>query len=214
MTVAVTDLKNAEVIMFGSESTGGSNAKNFANVFHFRRTTVVNPINKSNLNTIFQSKIAAKVCLALNHRYTQTYTSVRWQNDPIDQAVAFAESNVGAIAGDSMVSGTTAFMLYRTGFKGGSYMGNKKFGPISEADSTGALDDELNAGALALWATVITNLMAGLTDSDGNIWVPVVFSPTLDKLVVKPIVVSTDANSIVMRKTVGRLKRRFVKSVY
>lgn len=203
----------AEVVMNGIAAAAGSTAVNIANVYHFRRTTTVNVPSKSVLETRFQAIIGAPVIALLNARYAQTNTTIRWVNDPLDQALPFTEAGVGAIAGDSMSSLDAVYVLMRTGIKGRSYRGSKHYGPLSEADTT-ATSDILNAAAIARFATLIAALAAPFTDANGNTWVLQVYSRTLDAFAVKPIVASFDVSSVLLNKRVGRMKRREAKSVY
>jgi hypothetical protein len=207
------NLVNAEIIMQGVAAAAGSNAVNIANVFHFRRIATVVNANKAQMEAAFQAAIALPILAALNVRYTQTFTSVRFLNDPMDQAQLFPRAIAGSIAGDSMASLDTAFVLLRTGFKGRSFRGRKFLSPMSEADTT-ATSDVFNAAAIARLTTAMNAMFGGFTDASPNTWVLQVYSRLLDEFVVKPVVVSYDVNQVALNKRIGRLKRREVKSVY
>ena len=213
MSIPAASIVNAEIIATGIAAAAGGGSKNIDNVYHFRRTTTVNTPDKAVLETAFQSSIAATVLLALNARYTQTLNSVRWINDPLDQAFPFPESGVGAVAGDSMASMCQVYINMRTGIKGRSYRGNKKYGPLSEADTT-TTSDILNAAAITRFTAIITALGTPFTDANGNTWVLQVYSRTLDKLVVKPAVAANDVTALLLNKRISRIKRREIKSVY
>ena len=213
MSIPATSIVNAEVIMTGIAAAAGSTSKIIENVYHFRRTTTVNSPDKGVLEAAFQASIGAAVIAALNVRYTQTVTSVRWMNDPLDQAFPYAEAGVGAIAGDSMATDNQAYVLLRTGIKGRSYRGNKKYGPLSEADTT-TTSDVLNAAAIARFASIEAALLAGFTDANSNTWILQVYSRVLDKLVVKPAVAAFDIIAVLLNRRVSSLNRRKVKSVY
>jgi len=134
-------------------------------------------------------------------------------NDPLDQAVAVSRAVAGAITGDSRASLDTAFCKIQTGIKGKSYRGNKKYGPMSESDST-TTGDVYNAGCIARFATLRTAYLNGFTDSDGYVWVPVLYSRLNDELVTKPAVACADVTNFLLNHRIGRLKRREVASVY
>lgn len=213
MGVPTTNQTVVEITMKGVAAAAGSTPKNIANVYHFRRGSAVPPIVKANIEAAFQAAIGAKVIALLNARYTQSFTSVRVVNDPLDQAVDFAEAGAGAITGDSMSSLDTGYCKIMTGVKGKEYRGNKKYGPMSESDST-TNGDVFNAGCIARFATLITAVLAGFTDSDGNVWTPVLYSRKNDKTVVKPTVACADVTGMALNKRIGRLRRREVVSVY
>lgn len=213
MAIPTTTNTVVEIVMKGIAAAAGSTAKNIANTYHFRRGASPLTLVKANIESAFQTAIGANVIALLNARYTQTFTSVRVVNDPLDQAVDFAEAGVGAISGDSMSSLDTAFCKIQTGIKGKLYRGNKKYGPMSESDST-TTSDVFNAGCIARFATLRTAFLAGFTDSDGNVWVPVLYSRKNDLLVTKPIVACADVTNFLLNKRIGKLSRREVVSAY
>lgn len=206
----------AEVKIFGKMASGGSTTKNTVNTLHFRRTSVVNPISEVHIDTAFQAAIAAKVLLALNNRWAQTFNTVRLINDPTRVPVQVSHANPGAVAGDSMPSFNYAYTLIRSQFRGKSFKGNLKLGPLSESNTTAGTDDILNAGAITLFGNVGAAILAGFTDADGNVWVSVVFSRTLSNLTIIPaaIVTTVDTVSTLLNKRIGRMKRRESSSAY
>ncbi len=216
MPIAPASITHAEVIMGGLISSGGSNSVNTQFVFHYRRTsTVVNP-SKANLATIFQATVAVPITAMLNARWTEKYVSVRWMDDPLDQAVPFANVVPGAIAGDSMPTHVAVFVLMRTGLKGRSYRGGKHFGPFSESDATTAGDDILNVAAQGRLATTIAAMALALTDASPNTWNPCIYARSLSSPNLQPIatITTNDVTTILYNKRLGNMKRRQVKSVY
>jgi hypothetical protein len=202
--------------MSGLISSGGSNAINTQFVFHYRRTaTAVNP-TKTALATSFQAGPAVPIIAMLNARWAEKTVSVRWMDDPLDQAVPFANVNPGAIAGDCMPSHVAVFVLYRTGLKGKRYRGGKHFGPFSESDATAAGDDILNVAAQGRLATTILALAAPITDATTNTWNPCVYSRSISSPLLEPIasIATNDVTTILYNKRFGNMKRRQVKSVY
>lgn len=213
MAIADNLMTNLEVIMKGSAAAAGSNAKNVYNVFHFRRTTVINPFSKAQLEAAFQTNIALIILAALNVRYTQTSTSVRIMNDPLDQAVDFTRVIVASIAGDSMPMHNCAFLKVQTGIKGKSFRGRKFLGPISETDST-TTSDVLNAGAITRFGTVVSALKTPFIDAGPNTYVFSHFSRKEDELTVKPVCAAYDVTNVVLNKRIGRIGRRRPVSSY
>lgn len=210
-----TSIFVAEVSMKGTVVAGGSNAVNSDAVFQYRRTTNVNTLSKSALETAFQANIAVPITNALNARYAQSMNTVRWVNDALDQPVPTSRAVAGAIAGECLPTTLSAFILTRTGLRGKSYKGSKKLFPFSEADTTLATADLWNAACLARLATIASAILAGFTDANNNVWVPVVLSRKLSSLAANPTtVVTNDITQALVNKRVGRMKRRQVKSVY
>lgn len=215
MPIPVNQQRTVEIVMNGVASAQGSNSKNIANVYHFYRTTNVPPVSKTHIETAFQAAIGALVIALLNVRYTQTTTTVRIVDDALDQPVIFPESGVGAIAGDSMPIEDMAYVLLRTGIKGKSFRGNKKYGPLSESDSTLATADVLNAAAIARFATLQAALLAGFTDSDGNVWQSQVLSKILGQYLVNPTnVICYPVVQTALNHRISSMRRRKPKSVY
>jgi len=215
MSIPLTSIFVAEISMKGLISGGGSNTVNTDFVFHCKRaSTAVSP-TKAALDTAFQAGWAASIIAALNARWTQKTNEVRWVDDALDAPTPFTHVNVGAIAGDSMASHVSVFMLFKTGIRGRSYRGGKHFGPFSEADATTANDDILNAAATTRVAAIATALAVPLTDSTGNIWTLSVLSRTLSTLTPNPTTVAANnVTTILINKRFANMKRRQVSSVY
>lgn len=215
MPIPVNQLVNVEIVVNGLIAAGGSGNTPTANIFHFRRTTVVNPVNKANIDAAFQAAIVVPLGAALNNRWLQTRNDVRFLNDANDAYVPFAHAVAGAVAGDSMDSIATAFILLKTGLRGKSYRGSKKLGPLSEADTTSPNEDILNAAAIARMTTLMTALGTPIVDANGNTWNLSVVSTKLSQVRLNPTVVSaTDVATIALNKRISRLKKRQRKSVY
>lgn len=212
MPISPSLVTNAEIIMMGNTGVGGSDAKNLAAVFHYKRTTNVNPISKTNLHTQFVAGPVAAILAALSVRYVQTSNTVRWIDDAMDLPTGFAQAGVGAIAGDSLPTNDAGFLLLRTAIKGRSYRGGKHLGPVAESHTD---KDIFTVGALVLWNGIGTALLAPLVDSDGNTWKLQVLSRNLSQLLVNPTtVVATEVNQILVNKRIGDMRRRMVRSVY
>jgi len=216
MPIAPTDIVHAEVTLTGLISAGGSNSVNTQFVFHYRRTAVVTTPTKTALNTIFQATVAAPIIAALNARWSQKTNTVRWLDDPLDQAVPFTAVNPGAIAGDSLPSHLAVFVLMRTGLRGRRYRGGKHLGPFSESDVTAAGDDILNVAAQGRLATIIGAIGTPLTDALGITWNPCVYSRRLSSPDLEPLasIATNDVTTVLYNKRLGNMKRRQVKSVY
>lgn len=215
MPIPANQVTHVEIIMHGNSAAGGSNSKIFDFVFQFRRTAVINPIVKAGVDAAFQAAIAVPIAAAVNARYTQIFNSVRWLNDAQDAPITFAHAIVGGVAGDSQSTASTAFILHRTGLRGGSFKGGKHLGPMSEADCTAGTDDIWNAAALARLNPVAAAILAGFVDAQANVWVPAVLSRKLSQLKVNPTtVLANDVAQTAVNKRVGKMKRRMVKSIY
>jgi hypothetical protein len=215
MPLPTSALSLAQITLFGQISSAGSDSKKTVANFYYARTSNVPVLTKVSFDTIFQSSIVVPLGLALNHRWLQTRNDVRFPDDAQDAPLSFNHAVAGAVAGDSLPTANAVFILFRTGLRGKNFRGGKHFGPLSESDTTTGTDDVLNAGSLALWATVTAALFANLNDSNGNVWVPVVFSRSLSQTRVNPTtIVRNFVASVNINKRVGRLKKRLVASVY
>jgi hypothetical protein len=215
MPVSTVPPSNVEIHIKGTISAAGSNNRLTDWAFYFARNSLVPTLNKAGIDTAFQAAIMVPLGAALNNRFLQSQNTVRFPDDATDAPVAFNHAVVGAVAGDSMPTLCQAFMLFRTGLRGKHYRGSKKFGPLSESDTTAATADLLNAGAQANWAAVAAAILAGFTDAQGNTWIPTVLSKGLSQLRTNPTtIVASFVTQVLTRKSIGRIKKREVKSVY
>lgn len=214
MPIPDADKIHIEASVVGLMAAGGSSAVDVVNVFHYRRTTFVAVFNKVSFEAAFHTKILTPLLAMLNARYTHNLTRVRILDDPTDPYLDTTHTGVGAIAGDSLPSVATAYMAIRTALRGKRYRGAKQFGPMSESDTT-TNGDVFNAACLTRLGTMANALDDSITDGDGNVYNPCIFSRFLSTFPPNPVnVVSNDITQVLVRKTIGRLKRRAVKSVY
>ena len=139
--------------------------------------------------------------------------SMLFHVDPLDPLTNFAHAAIGGVAGDSMPTLNAAYILMRTAFRGKSYRGFKRFGPLNEADTTAATDDIFNAAAIARYATLRTAMAALVVDGSPNSWSLEIVSRFLSNFEVTPcVVVAADVNEVLLNKRITRSKRREVVS--
>lgn len=215
MPIPANQIVNAEVIINGVVASAGSSAKKMQAVFHYRRTATVVTPTKAALETAFASAIRVLFINCLSVRLSLSTITVRWLNDAIDAPLAFATAGAGAIIGDSMPLTNAVYLLFQTGLRGKSYRGSKHLFPIGESATTVLTDDILNAAALTYFGLLSAALLAQITDSTGNVWVPSVVSKKLSQLKVNPTtVVANDVISIAVAKRIGTMRHRRVAQLY
>lgn len=212
MALPSSQIINIEVLMKGTSSaSSGGTAKNIENVFHFMRTTNTNPVDKGHIATAFNAGIGAAMIAALNVRYTQTGIWVRYIDDALDAYSVSPVSGVGAITGDSMPDYVSVVIQLKTALRGKSFRGSKHFSPCSESDSAG---DVLTTGAVTNFTAIATEILAGFTDSDGNVWVSTVLSRKESTLTPNPTtIVNTPVTSVLLNKSTGTERRRKIRTV-
>lgn len=211
-----TSIFTAEIQMQGIGAAGGSTSRNFNFRFNYKRTTGSNVLSETALETAFNAGPTVPILAALNIRFSQTVNVVRFVEDAVRPAVTVSRTGVGAVTGDGMAMHNAVFILKRMGIRGRGSHGSNHFGPLSESDTTSGTDDILNAAAITRFNAVITALVANLTDSNGNVWVPVILSR------VKPAQYKTNPTNVItypvsqmlLNKRIGRMKRRERQSVY
>jgi len=216
MPIPLNQVNVVEIQLRGIITGGGAGEVRTNFVFHFRRTAVaVDPV-KASINTAFQASISAPIAAALNEDWDASVNSVRYVNDALDAPAEFANSDTGAITGDRLASFATAYLLMRTNVRGRNYRGSKHLGPFSETDVTHATGcDIFNAGAVTRLTTICTAILAGFTDSTGNVWVPCILSRSLSELKDNPTtVITNDVTQVVPNKRVGSEVRRKAPSLY
>lgn len=215
MPIPSNQVLHIECSFNGIVSGAGSNSRAMKAVMAFRRTNTVNPLNKANIDAAFQAAICVPMAAALNARFLQVNNSVRFLNDALDAPIFFSHALPGLVAGDSMATTLSAYIIMRTGLRGKSFRGSKKLFPLSEADTTALGDDIMNAAAIARFAAVANALLVGFTDANLNVWVPCVVSRLLSVLRTNPTaVVANDIIQTQLNKRIGSMRHRKVKSVY
>jgi len=206
---------NVEIVANGLVSSAGSNSRAFNASFHYRRPTSVVAVNKSNVITAWQTAIRLALLSCLSLRLTLTNIACRIIDDAQDAYLLVADTHPGLITGDSMPTSSTVFLLLQTGLRGKSYRGGKHFFPIGESATTVLGDDILNAGAITYFGTLAAAILAGFTDSNGNVWTPTVLSKKLSQLRTNPTTVVANAvTAVLVNKRVGTMRHRKVKSTY
>lgn len=201
-----------EIVMRGQAAAGGSDSKNINLVFRFRRTALVIAPVKTVIETAFDAAIATPVLAALNVRYTQSITDIRCLDDAQDPYTSVVRLGVGAIAGDSLSTFQSAYLLHRSAIRGKSFRGSKHIGPMSESDVG---FDVWNAGCLGRLAAINTALLAGFTDAAGNVWKYVIVAGFFSQMKVNPTtVLHVDVTQGLVNERIGSMLQRKVKSTY
>lgn len=213
MPVPLSDVTHAEIVMHGNIVQTTAQTKPWANVFHFRRTSTVNDLVRAHVASAFDTAICQVYLDAAADVITGTKISVRWLNDPYDAASEYnANPNTaGQVGTDPLPNQNCVSMLLRTGWRGRSFKGGKRFAGVPEAHTT---EDLLTGGGLTLWEALRDAITTGFTDSDGNVWVPYVVSRILSNLTSDPAtIVGADVAETLLNKTIGSMDRRRPKTV-
>jgi len=216
MPIPLNQVTVAEIQLRGIIVGGGAGEVRTSFVFHFRRTAVaVDPV-KASINTAFQASISTPIAAALNEDWSATTNTVRYVNDALDAPTEFSNADEGAITGDRLSSVLTGYLLMRSSVRGRTYRGSKHLGPFSETDVTHATGcDIFNAGAVTRLTTICTAILAGFTDSTGNVWVPCILSRKRSELTENPTtVITNDVIQILPNKRLGTENRRKAPSLY
>jgi len=211
MPILDADKLVAEIVHKGSVASGGGEVKNFANVYHFRRTAQPAAWNSTSIANEFIAAILPAVVAALNADFVTSTISVRCVNDATDAFVDVADTSPGAIAGDRLPDFSAVALILKSALRGASYQGRKHFAPFSESDIG---DDVLNAGAVTRVQAIATAILTGFTDADGNSFVPCVLSRSLSTTDTNPTsIVTADVVNILVNKSLGTMRRRKIATV-
>ncbi len=209
--IPLASIMTCEIVSVGSISAGGSNVIPVENVYHFKRTNTTPTPDKTVLEAAFQTSIMIPVTNALNAAYTQVSNKVRWLDDATDPYYVNPRAVAGQVAGARQQGYDAVAQIFKTAYRGKSGQGRKHYSPLSQADIAG---DVLVAGAVTLWNDVLTAILAGFTDANGNVWQPVVVSRKLSQLQTNPTnVIANLVTSGVLDKTTGTMRRRKAKTV-
>jgi len=137
------------------------------NVYHYRRTSVVAPADKTVFRTKFLTEVLDNLKVCLSENYITDRIRLRWLDDADDPYLDAALSKDGTVTGDSLPASVCALVDMKTGVRGRSRRARKFFSPIAESH---AEKNSLNATALALWATFCTKVKGPFTDANGEEW--------------------------------------------
>lgn len=205
-------IRYVEIVSQAFAVARGSDQKNIFNIWHWRTAADAVSVNKSNIQAAFQTAIMTPMLAFLNVDYTQTANTVRFFDDALDAPIPFVQTGVGLVTGDRLETFIAAVVRLKSANKGKFARGNKHLGPVSESQSSG---DVLTSGAITLLTAIATAVGAGFTDSDGNLWLPIVKSSHAPaQYMTNPVtVVSFDVIAAVVNHTLGSMRRRKVKTV-
>ncbi len=200
-----------EVVLKGTVAAGGSNQTPCGNVFYYRRSLIAAGINKTSFKTIFASTVIAPLLAATHQDYSPNSVVIRNIQDATDPAIEIAVAGAGAIATDREPSEDSIVMRLKTSFRGKPFRGFKMFGGSNEVDT---IQDILTGAGLGRWQAVRDVLDDVLTDADGNMWTPFIFSRYKSDLSKNPVTVrGTDIQSCTLNKRVSRMTKRRAASV-
>lgn len=202
-----------EIATLAVAASEGGGVKNFANIYHFRRPSPTGTLNKANVETAFNTAITPSVLAALSIDYTQTMDNVRMIDDALDPILSVTRSGVGGRGGERLPDFCAVGMRMNSATRGRFARGSKHYGPIAESDSIG--DVFLNPAAIARFQAIAAAVLAGFTDSDGNLWQPVILSrkPPAQYLTNPVTLVTYPCIACIVNKTIGIMKRRKVRSL-
>lgn len=214
-SIPATSITHAQLILRGSVTAAGSTARPMNLVMNYRRTGTVLALSKANIAASWLTAHRVLFLACVSVRLVLTGLGVRFTDDALDAEAVTTDTHPGALTGDSMPLTQAAFLKLGTGLRGQSYRGSHHLFPIAESATTVLSDDIFNAGALTYLGAFAAALLAGMTDSDGNVWKPQVLSRTLSQLRYNPTnVVANDVVSIAVAKRVGVMRHRRVAQVY
>jgi len=209
MPIDPTLMEVAEIVHLGTVAADGATTKNFANVYHFARTSVVNPWSNTAIANEFISAILPDVVACLNVDYVTTGVSCRCINDATDIGVSVSVGLPGLVAGDQMPDVNAAFIYHQAPFRGRQYKGSVHLGPLSEADTTSATENIFNAAAITRFTNVMNAYLGPITDASPNTFNLETVSRVKSLLKVNPTtVVATPVGSVLLNKRIGRLRGR------
>lgn len=214
-SIPATSILHAQLILRGSVTAAGSTARPMNLVMNYRRTSNVHALVKANIAASWLTAHRTLLLTCLSLRCVLTGLGVRFTDDAIDAESVTTDTHAGLVVGDSMPLTQAAYLKCQTGLRGGNYRGSHHLFPLGESATTVLTDDIFNAGALTYLGNFAAALLAGMTDSDGNIWVPQVLSRKKSQLRYNPTnVVANDITSISVAKRVGNMRHRRVAQLY
>lgn len=199
----------AELVLQEYVVDANGNSSNFVNVFHFQNAVPGVVTTETSLMTSIRTVLNTVLPPALSVASLGKTAKLRFMDSPLSGYIPGTTYAAGTVTGDRLPSFNSAVNRLVTGVRGRSYRGSKHWGPIAESSTT---LDELNAGALTLFAAVaagLTNGGAGFATTGGGLWKLVVLSTLLSDLVANPCVFTgAVVTSVTTNKEVGTMRRR------
>lgn len=187
-------------------ATGEPRTKPIYNVWDFKRTSTGGTPLKSSALTAFKSTIQTPLLNCLSVSYIGGFCDVRWLDDPVDPYATTANAVTGAVTLDSSPSLNNVFAKMTAGLRGRNNRGGKHFGPIAESST---LLDQINAGEITLFGTLITAWLTGFTAGDGFVYTPFIVSArksTFNSSTAN--VVGVTCTAVTVNPVIGRMTRR------
>lgn len=214
MAIPQEDILGAEVVVKQNYADENLGLKQCYNVFHLRRKTFTTPPVKANLKVAFDTALIQDLLDLQADIITSTKISVRFISDPLDLAVEFAAAPEEDGQGDfdPFPPASAVAVLLRTGIRGKSYRGAKRFVGIDETACPGGY---IGDTAYAAWQGWAAGIPGTITDSDGNEWATAILSRSLSDLVVTPAtLVLNDIVSAHVNRNIGSQDSRRAPSAY
>lgn len=205
MAIPLIEQEIIEVVMKGVLTATNADPKTVSNFYYFRRTTFATPWTKAAVDAAFQADIGDVILDCLSSSYTQSFNLIRCIDDVEDAYGEFVKTGPGTVTGDRLPSNAAAVIDLKSGIRGAYAQGRKFFRGLAESSTT---MDLLNAGAITLFTAAMDALLAGFTDGDGNVYVPVIVSFSQCDLSENPTtVVAYDMAGYKIRKNIRNYKK-------
>jgi len=183
MLIPDADVKVIEVKVNGLLAALGMATTETVNLFHYRRTTFPNPFNHANFLDAVMTLLEPDWLDAVSASWSLVDWNARCLDDATDAGATATGGGAGSIAGDCLPGFNNMLVSKKSGMRGPSYRGRFYFCGVPESGVDG---NTLAAGQLALLTTLAALLDNGFSDSDGNAYVPCVFSPSLSQVEMNP----------------------------
>jgi len=196
-----------QIVQIGHAASGTEpRTKPVINVHNFKRAAILPTLSKANIRTAFNANVQTLLSALLSVSYIADWNDIRFLDDPLDPYDRAASAIDGGVSGDSLPSIVNVTQQLKTGIRGRTYRGSKHYGPIAESTTT---LDQLQATPYGLWQTFLGYYIGGFTDSDGNVWTPVVVSQKFSTF--NPTTAVVSAATVTMgltNQTLGYMRRR------
>jgi hypothetical protein len=179
------------------------------NVYHlFPASVLTAPVDHVAIGNAFMTILNGALPACLSVDYSATFATVRMLDDPTALAISLNAPTAGTVTGDRLPSFNSVSVDLFTSARGRCFRGRKHYAPIAESQT---LLDELTAGAIANYDTLVGFFTPGTTYSDGggNYYALGVLSRTNSVLVgPSPSFTYSIVESAVASPRLGTMKRR------
>lgn len=201
MPIPDSEKLHVQLVINGQIAALGATAQLTASILHYRRTSSTPDFVAASFINAWQANCETNWLAAASSSWAFKSYHARCINDATDAGTVETITTAGGVTGDCLPAFNTQLITKQTALRGRSYRGRLFFPSVPESGVDG---NTLTAGQLALLQAVADDLDDGLTDADGNTYVPFLLSVIQSTIASNPTnIVGADITSCTAKDDVA-----------